>query len=217
MKIAIFANGAISRLDKIPALLRSCDLLIAADGGARHCRMANVFPHIVIGDFDSLTPAELDEYQAHGTRFIRYPSRKDFTDLELALEFACDQGADQIIILGGLGLRWDQTLANILLLAQPSYGCARISLLDGSQEITLICETHTLEISGQPGDTVSLIPIRGNAEGITTFGLEYPLSNETLQFGASRGVSNVMLGNRATIHLEHGLLICTVIHQEVEK
>ena len=214
MKIVIFANGALSNLDQVPALIRSYDILIAADGGARHCQAAKTFPHIVIGDFDSLTPAELDELQAHGAQIIRYPSRKDFTDLELALEYACEQGADQILILGGLGQRWDQTLANILLLAGPASRRARISLMDGNQEITLIGELQTLEILGEPGDTVSLIPIRGNAEGITTHGLEYLLSGDTLHFGAARGVSNVLIGNSATVHLEHGLLICIVIHKE---
>jgi thiamine pyrophosphokinase len=171
----------------------------------------------VIGDFDSLTPTELEDLQAHGTRLIRYPSRKDFTDLELALQYACEQNADQVIVFGALGLRWDQTLANILLLANPSTSRPRIGLLDGSQEILLIRESQTIEIFGQPGDTVSLIPINGNAEGISTIGLEYPLMKETLQFGATRGVSNVLLENQATIHLEQGLLICIVIHQEVEK
>jgi thiamine pyrophosphokinase len=215
LKIIIFANGSISNLVQASELTQNSDMIIAADGGARHCLAAAIFPRVVVGDFDSLTPAELDELKGLGARLIRYPARKDFTDLELALEFACEQGADQITILGGLGQRWDQTLANILLLAGPFAQSARVSYIDGNQEIMLIRHSQKLEITGQPGDTVSLIPIQGNAEGITTRGLEYPLEEDTLEFGAARGVSNILIGEKGTVHLKQGFLICIVIHQEV--
>jgi thiamine pyrophosphokinase len=215
LKISIFANGMLSDLDQAVRLAKNCDMIIAADGGARHCLAASILPQAVIGDFDSLTPSELDELQGLGARLIRYPARKDYTDLELALEYACEQGAAQITILGGLGQRWDQTLANILLLAGPFARCARVSYIDGCQEILLIEASQTLEITGQPGDTVSLIPIYENAQGVTTWGLEYSLADDTLEFGAARGVSNVLMGDHATVQLKHGFLICIVIHQEV--
>ena len=215
MKTIIFANGTISNLAQTSALTRNCDMIIAADAGARHCLAISILPQVVIGDFDSLTPAELDKLQELGVRLIRYPARKDFTDLELALKYACEQGADQITILGGLGQRWDQTLANILLLAGSFAQRARVSYIDGSQEIMLIGESQILEIRGQPGDTVSLVPIQGNAQGITTCGLEYPLDDDTLEFGTARGVSNVLIGKQATIQLKHGFLICILIRQEI--
>lgn len=215
MKIAIFANGTLPRLEEVPRLVQSCHLIIAADGGARHCLAVNIVPQVVIGDFDSLSPAELETLQARGAQIIRFPTRKDFTDLELALEYARQQNPDEMIILGGLGQRWDQTLANILLLSNPANQDFRIRLIDGAQEIMLIHASQTVEVQGQPGDTVSLIPIQGNADGITTSGLEYSLANERLWFGTARGVSNVLLGSSGTIHLEQGMLICIIIHQEL--
>lgn len=214
MKIAIFANGTLPRLEEAPRLVQDCQLVIAADGGALHCLEAKITPQVVIGDFDSLSPAELEILQAQGAQIIRYPTRKDFTDLELALEYARQQNPDRIIILGGLGQRWDQTLANILLLSNPANQDLRISLIDGTQEIMLIHASQTSEVHGQPGDTVSLIPIQGDATGITTQGLEYPLANECLRFGTARGVSNILLEFTGTIHLEQGMLICVIIHQE---
>jgi thiamine pyrophosphokinase len=73
---------------------------------------------------------------------------------------------------------------------------------------------HTL--SGQAGDIVSLVPLGGHATGITTTGLEYPLTDGTLYFGATRGISNVMLGEQATVRFESGLMLCTIIHEEKE-
>jgi len=188
--------------------------VIAADGGARHCQDLGLIPSVVIGDFDSLTAEELDQLERDGAQVVRYPGRKDFTDLELALQHAVSLGAGEILVFGALGARWDQTLANLLLPAAPGLENVSIRLLDGLQEIALLRsgETHTL--TGQPGDTVSLVPLGGHAHGITTEGLEYPLVDGTLYFGATRGISNVLLGERASVRLKDGLLLCTIIHQE---
>jgi len=202
----IFANGQLTR----PILLQPDDLVIAADGGTHHCLGLGIRPQVVIGDLDSVREDELEALSASGTEIITYPERKDFTDLELALLEAQKRGADQVLLLAALGKRWDQSLANILLpAALPGLN---ISLIDDQQEIHFIKPGQTLEITGQTGDTVSLLPLSGDAGGITTHGLEYPLYREMLQFGSTRGVSNVMLGNQASVKLGAGLLLCAVIH-----
>jgi len=211
MRAVIFANGLIPNPNLALAALQPGDVIIAADGGAHHCQQLGVTPAAVIGDFDSLSPSELSAFQA--AALIRYPARKDFTDLELALHYALEQGATEMLVLGALGARWDQTLANLLMPAHASFSAVRIRMLDGAQEITLIRPGETLEIAGRPGDTVSLIPLGGDAAGITTHGLEYPLADESLFFGATRGVSNVLLATHAAISLREGLLMCVLIHQ----
>ena len=213
MRVLVFAAGLINEPEKLELIRRPGDVVIAADGGARHCRSFGLVPNIVIGDFDSLGSDELVELEQLGVQTIRFPNQKDFTDLELALQHACRLGAGEILVFGALGLRWDQTLANLLLLASPGLNCAQVHLLDGNQEIFLIRGQSEATIRGRAGDTVSLIPIAGDAVGITTEGLEYPLADETLFFGASRGVSNVLLGHNARITLREGLLVCLAIHQ----
>jgi tetratricopeptide (TPR) repeat protein len=111
------------------------------------------------------------------------------------------------------------SLANILLPA--AFPGLQICLVDGLQEIYFIHPGEKLEITGQAGDTVSLIPLGGDAEGITTRGLEYPLAKETLRLGSTRGISNVLLrqasaADTASVTLEAGLLLCAVIHQSEE-
>ena len=85
-------------------------------------------------------------------------------------------------------------------------------LLDGRQELRLLRGGGSLELHGSPGDVVSLIPLNEAARGITTRGLEYPLTNENLLLGATRGVSNVLLGEQARIHLRQGLILCVILH-----
>ena len=211
-RAVIFANGLLGNLESARQVLRPDDILIAADGGARHCRRLGLTPHFIVGDFDSLEPAELLTFQDAGVAVIRHPARKDFTDLELALRHARSLGVAEILILGGLGARWDQTLANLLLPAAKEFASVHIRLLDGAQEVFLLRGGESAQVRGSPGDTVSLIPLGGDAQGVRTSGLEYPLAGDTLVFGATRGVSNVLMGETAAIQLERGLLLCVVIH-----
>ncbi|MFZ6030764.1 MAG: thiamine diphosphokinase [Chloroflexota bacterium] len=212
MRAIVFANGLIDPLTDVCGLLRADDLLLAADGGSRHCQERGIVPHAVVGDLDSFDMAMQQAWAAAGVKFYRYPSRKNFTDLELALQHAIMQGADEIVVFGALGARWDQTVANLLLPIADGLRDAHVRLLDGLQEIMLL-HGGSLKLSGRPGDTVSLIPLGGDAVGITTQGLEYPLLGGTLYFGATRGISNVMLAHEAGVQLQSGLLLCVLIHQ----
>jgi thiamine pyrophosphokinase len=214
VRAVIFANGILNHPLQSLESLHPGDTLIAADGGARHCHALGLAPAVLIGDFDSISAEELAQLEADGAQVLRYPSRKDFTDLELALQHAVSLGVEEILVFGGLGARWDMTLANLLLPAAPGLEHVRIRLLDGPQEITLLRAGETHFLDGCTGDTVSLVPLGGNARGITTAGLEYPLTNGTLIFGATRGISNVMVGDQATVRFESGLLLCIIIHEE---
>ena len=206
MRVIVVANGVM----RSHFTLESDDVLIAADGGLRHCLDLGLQPAILIGDMDSIDEGDLAALEPSGTQILRYPTQKDFTDLELALQHALNLGADEIVIVAALGARWDQTIANLLL--PTSFPSVKIRLLDGSQEIHYIRAGENLEIHGRPGDIVSLIPLAGKASDITTEHLEYPLYRDELTFGSTRGVSNVLLEATGTISINGGLLLCIVIH-----
>ena len=203
----IFANGALAHPHAARALIGPGDRLIAADGGAAHCLALGLTPHLVIGDFDSIAPADLDALQRAGAQLVRHPARKDQTDLGLALETAVREGATDVTILGGLGGRWDQTLANLLLPTLPWLAQARVEIADGQQIIRYLRGPGQMALNGHPGDTLSLIALGAGAQGITTTGLEYPLTGGSLQPGSTLGISNTFTGPQATITLDSGLLI----------
>lgn len=206
----IFANGSMNPPHNFGSAIQSSPLVIAADGGTDNCISMGIEPNVIIGDLDSMQPEEVSAYQAKGIQVIRYPTRKDETDLELALRYASDKNVDEVVILGGLGARWDMTIANILLLAHPKFAHLSIHLLDGTQELILLKAGRPADIHGDPGNTVSLIPLGGDASGIITHGLEYPLTDEKLQFGATRGISNVLTRENAQIAFTEGLLLCII-------
>jgi thiamine pyrophosphokinase len=216
LRAIIFANGVLARPEAVRPILHPDDLLIAADGGSAHYRAIDLTPQVVIGDLDSLEPGELARLEAAGAQVLRYPERKDFTDLELALRYARSAGAEEALVFGALGARWDQTLANLLLPAAAELQGMNIRLVDGPQEIQLLRAGQPFTLHGRPGDTLSLVPLGGDAHGVTTGQLDYPLDAETLQFGATRGISNVFTTATATVRLESGLLLCVVIHQVEE-
>lgn len=211
MRAMIFANGEMNYTPTLMNEIQTDDLIIAADGGAVHCRRLGILPQVVIGDFDSLAPEDLFALETSGVQLIRYPSHKDETDLELAFRYAAQQGCRQITVIGALGARWDMSIANILLAAYLPFEGMQVRLLDGQQELVLLRGGETISLEGNPGDTLSLIPLTPRAEGITTLGLEYALNDEELQFGSPRGVSNVFTAERASITLGRGLLMCVAI------
>lgn len=215
MRAVIFANGLLNLPPDWEAIVRTADLLIAADGGGRHCLRLGLRPHALFGDLDSLTEEEVAQLTAQGAHLERYPRAKDQTDLEIALLWAVQRGARQIDLFGALGGRWDQSLANLLLAAHPRLQVASLVFHDGPQRLYPIRSFGV--IHGQPGDTVSLIPLGGPAEGVTTQGLAYPLEDGRLPFGATLGVSNELVAPEATVRVQRGLLLCVVIPRAAQE
>ncbi len=208
MKAIIFANGDFDSADTSRYLLDEANIVIAANGGTHHALEADITPTVVIGDGDSLDADTRQQVEAAGGTFVSYPARKDETDLELALLYAADQGCDEIVILGALGGRLDQMLANVFLLTRPEVIDRDVHVLDGRQDAFVIHREGCIE--GEPGDTVSLLPIGGDAVGITVEGLEWPLDDDTLPFGRARGVSNVLHARSCHISVRKGLLLCII-------
>ena len=208
-RIVILANGVLPDLDAARRILKDGDYIIGADAGAHHARALQVRPDLVIGDMDSLGSADRAWLEDAGVRLLEYPRDKNETDLELALLHAIQLRVAEIVIMGALGARLDQTLANIALLADDRLVESRCWLDDGAEQVFL-CRTRA-QLRGSAGDLVSLLPWGVPAVGVHTSGLKWPLSVDTLRPDRSRGVSNELLGELATISVESGALL--IVHR----
>ncbi|MEJ2010897.1 MAG: thiamine diphosphokinase [Anaerolineales bacterium] len=211
MRTVIFSNGTIENPESDRDQLQPDDCIYAADGGLHHILAFDLLPDLVIGDLDSIDGGLIRRLRSRSIEIIEHPPRKDETDLELAMREAARRGADQILILGAFGGRWDQTFANILLPTLPEFDHIEIVFIDGQQELRVIRPGHPVELQGEPGQTVSLIPLAGDVAQIHTTGLEYSLDGEPLRFGATRGVSNELKESKARIEIGDGILLC--VHQ----
>ena len=213
MRAVVFVNGEVQDYTALAKWLRPGDHLIGADGGTRHMLALGLMPDAVVGDLDSLEPETVTKLIAQGVDVERYPVAKDQTDLELAIERGLRAGASEILLLGALGGRLDQTLANLLILAQRNWPVP-LRLAEGSQLAQVLRSGETLMLHAAPGSTVSAIPLSAVVTGITYTGLEYPLEDATLTLGSTRGVSNVVASSPATITIDEGvLLVVCVIEQ----
>ncbi len=208
MQVLLFANGVIrpGRMLRRRLAALNAPYVLCADGGALQARALGYKPQAIIGDLDSLPAEQLAAFQAGGAEILRHPPDKDETDLELALQHCLRIGAAAVTIIGGLGGRLDQTVANIFLLCLPELSALPIEHVDGDQATRLLAPGRH-PIAGQIGDTISLIPIASAARGISARGLKYPLRRETLSMGPARGISNVMLADEAHIEFQSGLLL----------
>jgi len=213
MQILLFANGQAQDGTMVQRVLDevSSPHIVCADGGALNAVKFGFQPQVIIGDLDSLTAEHIADFETKDTIIQRYPDEKDETDLELALHWCIDHQATEIYIIGGLGGRFDQTLANIYLLTLPELDDTHIEMVDAEQSIRVL-DAGTHQIDGQVGDTISLIPIGDAVRGIVTSDLKYPLDDEALFLGPARGVSNVMEADSATVQFAEGnlLLVHTV-------
>lgn len=205
VKALILANGELYEIDSLRERIHNeeFDLVIGVDGGSRYAPVLNVTIEVVIGDMDSISAEEQRKYQ--DASFISYPGEKDETDLELALLYASERGADKIVIVGAMGGRMDMTISNIQLVAHASSESCRVEVWHGNQTGWII-QPPGEDIPGNSGDTVSLIPMGGDTRGIITTGMKYPLNNETLTM-QTRGISNLIETNPAHVAFTDGLLL----------
>ena len=205
MKCVIIANGDVEYTNDIISIIRDAQLIISADGGARHLRALNILPHVMIGDFDSILPADKLFFKKKKVEMLIFSSKKDHTDSEICVSWAIDNKATDITLLGVTGTRLDHTLANIFLLKELARENIPARIINKNNEIHII--TDHIELNGQPKDLLSIIPVTQKVTGITLKGLEYPLVNADIKMGSSIGVSNTFKGTLATISIKKGILI----------
>ncbi len=208
-RIIIFANGALSDTEKALSIVQNSDYIICADGGTRHALTLGVKPDLIIGDLDSAEQAVLEKFKDAGVSIESFSEDKNETDLELAINRALELNPEELIIVAALGGRLDQTIANISLLTDPRLSSFDVRLDDGVEEI-ILCRDQA-EVHGRSGDIVSLIPWHGAVYEVQTQHLKWALHKETLYPDKTRGISNEMTDETASVSIGSGLLL--IVHR----
>ncbi|HKL11779.1 MAG TPA: thiamine diphosphokinase [Clostridia bacterium] len=203
MKCMIVGNGEIKDgkwlSDKTKAYLP--DFIIAADGGYNNLKKADIMPDILLGDFDSIdTVPENCPFEIY-----KFPKEKDFTDIELAIEFALEKGCNRICLAGATGSRLDHSIANIMLLRKLLEHSVDAEIIDEHHEIFLIERRKSL--SNRKGSLLSLLPLDPIVSGVYLRGFKYPLENSTIKMGDTLGISNVAISDNCEISVENGILM----------
>ena len=206
MRAVVVGHGDVLPSDR--ALIGANDYVVAADGGAFALERWKLLPHLVVGDMDSLGDAGVERFARQGVPVAKFPAAKDESDLELAVAQAIAAGATEVVVLGALGGdRLDHEAANLLLLADPGYDGVRIEARRGALRIRAVRGKASLALTAPVGALVTLLPVNGDADGVTTEGLRYPLRGETLRFGRARGLSNEVTSLPAKVSVDKGTLL----------
>lgn len=210
-RIVIFANGRLPNPEAARSLLLPDDFLLGADGGTRHILALGLTPALVVGDLDSLDSETLKQLRGAGVKIEEYPRDKNETDLELALDHARALDPTAILVVAALGERLDQTIGNLALLTDARLSTFDIRLDDGVEQ-ALFCRDRA-RVRGRSGDLVSLIPWGGEVQGVSTQGLKWELRDETLFPHKTRGISNELVDETASVQVRSGVLL--VVHRRI--
>lgn len=207
MKAFIVSNGQMLDDDFYIKLFKkeNPDYIICADGGIKHLKRLGIDPSVIIGDLDSITIDNLNFYKKKNIEIIKYPSEKNETDTQLAIQYAMSLPIKEIILVGVLGDRIDHSLGNIYLMESILKKGLKVSIINEKNKIYLI--DKEIKIRGAKGNIISLLPYTDLVKGITSTGLFYPLKNKDMIKSNPFGISNVMVDSCIKISIQSGLLL----------
>lgn len=208
MNILIISGGEFCKLSMEVLLEKEkYSYIIAVDGGVEYAKEMGILPNLIVGDFDTLDRVVLQEYKEKGIEHIVYPEEKDYTDSHLAVEIAINKQPSKITMVAGTGSRMDHTLGNIGLLFMALKQGITMEIVDQKNKICMIDKEHSIKREMLFGKYISLLPYTECVSGITLDGFRYPLKNETLSLGQSRGISNELEAEEGKITIKTGILL----------
>ncbi len=191
--------------------IQNVNLVIAADSGLHAAQKLEMHVDFVIGDFDSVDASALARATSAHTQTIRHSADKDFTDLESALLFAADKKSERIVIVTAGGGRLDHQFGFVAAMFNPKLREIKVEALWHTSRLFALQGPATLDVTTQIGDTIALQSFSDKSAKISTTGLRWQLTDESLANFETRGVSNIATENQVSVSFESGQLL--VIHQ----
>ena len=209
---AVVVAGGDARIQAVPDGLAGAGPVIAADSGLDLAERLGLDVELLVGDLDSVSPGARARARDAGVAIEESPRDKDLTDLELALLAARAAGASELVVLGGAGGRLDHLLANVAVLCGPLTDGMAVDAWLGDSRVQVLRER--VRVDGVPGSEVSLLAWHGDAVGVTTSGMRWPLADAVLAGGAAIGTSNVLESPEAAVSVRTG--VATVTQRAVD-
>lgn len=202
MKALIIANGDIKDYNFLSSIVEKSDFLLCVDGGVDHILKIGIYPDMVFGDLDSISPEGLNFIEEKHIPIKRFPAIKDSTDTELAIDYLVSKKYKEIVLVGVTGSRQDHTLGNIFLLNYLLEKGIEGRIIDNNNIIYLI--NNYLKLNRLEGYYTSLIPIEVEGIRVTLEGFFYNLKNKFISFGSTLGLSNEIIKDYGEIKIHKG-------------
>ncbi|MCC7572230.1 MAG: thiamine diphosphokinase [Candidatus Methanofastidiosum sp.] len=183
----------------------SFDLIVAADGGYKTAKKMNLNIDVLLGDFDSITPEEIKEAESKGIKTVSFPTDKDKTDGELAVDYAISEGSKELVILGSFKEELDHALGNLFLLFKIDKVGIKSKLLTQEYEIEII--TNEKEYLLETGHELSLIPVSEIVQDLSIEGCKYNLKNVNVGMGQTLTLRNIIIDKKAKVYFKKGKVL----------
>lgn len=185
------------------------DTVVCADSGLDTADRLALEVDYAMGDFDSVSTKIYQKYHQMQTAFVSYPPEKDATDMQIVLDWAVEQGAKEIHILGATGKRLDHFLGNVNILMIPLQKGIRTYIVDPYNRLYLVKKKASFEQDHVFGKYISLLPLTEKVTNVYIRGLKYELHGADLAIGNSLGVSNELAKDcaKAELTFDDGILI----------
>jgi thiamine pyrophosphokinase len=207
MTAVILAGGALTPTPGLQTAIAQADLVIAADSGLRHAQPLGLYPDLIVGDFDSVSAEDLARYPNVPRQ--HHPPAKDWLDLELAVRAAQERGARKLVIVGGIGDRFDQSLAAVLLVARLKRHGQHVFMHSGDRQVHVLADADALTLVLPIGQRFSLLSLMPESL-VSIRNARYPLARFGLQLGVGLGVSNEVSATPLEVETESGLVVVVV-------
>ncbi|MEX0719091.1 MAG: thiamine diphosphokinase [Balneolaceae bacterium] len=209
MHTLIICNGFPPSRLLLKQEVQQADLIIGADGGGNILLDHKVKPDVVIGDLDSFQKPDKVNFEV-----IR-DTDQESNDLEKALTYALNKDTTSCTVLGAFGKRMDHSLKNLSVMKQFNSRLNPLVYKDEYQKAFLVQDYFESQLPA--GTIISLFPLSGVVEGITTTGLKFPLNNESLINGRRDGTSNENIQPAFSIEVTSGDLVVFIELRPVEQ
>lgn len=195
-------------------LIVDSEILIAADGGVDLCLRFGRVPDVCVGDFDSTSAETLARVSELGGEIRRFPTAKDLSDLDLAVDVARELLARTVTVIAAFSGRLDHTLAALGTLVRASDLCAVADEGDWVGYALSAASHHNLVLTEEPGTVLSVIAVDDDAT-VSVTGVAYPLHRGRLQALSSRGLSNVATEPIQRLTVSNGRVI-VIVNRAIE-
>ena len=208
-RCVMISAGEIHDYERTRTFLREDDFFIFCDGGLSHAGGLGVKPDLVVGDFDSCEPDDL-EWWKERCEIVRLPREKDDTDTLFAVKLALERGFSDFLLLGAMGGRFDHALGNVSILLYLHRLGKHAVLLDDYSEMQIVgSEPVYIE---DKCSYFSVLTVAGDVSGVNIKNAKYPLENASLSADFRLGISNEVLpGKVAEVSVESGRVLVVVV------
>ncbi|MBO4493451.1 MAG: thiamine diphosphokinase [Ruminococcus sp.] len=185
--------------------------IICADSGLYNARRFGIKPDIVTGDFDSFTEKLPDDAEV-----IASIPEKDDTDTLMAVKKAIELGYKSIELYGALGgKRFEHSIANIqTMIYALQQGCDLRILGDSVLTVQSPDDGDVTYKSGGRSIYISVFALSESIGIDYLRGVKYPLEDYLMVQSFPIGVSNEIVGGKASLRINHGLALIILTDKE---